>query len=116
MLEVEFITLDPKIFYNIQYFLKKFKDLLSQLKSCGVDKYKEEKQIVLTILSKLGIEYSVFVSTFHSIRFAFGATSKMLSLEGFIESLTEEKNKLINMGNIKVPKAHALTMQDGSDH
>jgi hypothetical protein len=74
MLEVEFITLDPKIFNNLQDFFTKFKDLLSQLKACGVDKYKEEKQMVLTILSKLGHELSLFVSTFHSIKFSSGAT------------------------------------------
>jgi hypothetical protein len=38
MLEVELLTLDPKIFDNIQDFFTKFKDLLSQLKACGVDK------------------------------------------------------------------------------
>jgi hypothetical protein len=54
MLEVEFLTLDPKTFDNLQDFFTKYKDLLSQLKACGVDKYKEEKQMVLTILSKLG--------------------------------------------------------------
>jgi hypothetical protein len=53
MLEVEFLTLDPKIFDNLQYFFTKYKDLLSQLKACEVDKYKNEKQMVLTILSKL---------------------------------------------------------------
>jgi hypothetical protein len=53
MLEVEFLTLDPKIFDNLQDFFTKYKDLLSQLKACGVDKSKEEKQMVLTILSKL---------------------------------------------------------------
>jgi hypothetical protein len=114
MLEVEFLTLDPKIFDNIQYFFTKFKDLLSQLKACGVDKSKEEKQMVLTILSKLGPEFSVFISTFHSVRFTSGATWKMPSLEDFIESLTQEKTKLINMGKIKGPKAHALTVQYGS--
>jgi hypothetical protein len=113
MLEVELLTLDPKIFDNIQYFFTKFKDLLSQLKACGVDKSKEEKQMVLTILSKLGIEFSMFVSTFHSVRFTFGATWKMPSLEDFIESLTEDQTKLINMGKIKGPKAHELTMQYG---
>jgi hypothetical protein len=41
MLEVELLTLDPKIFKNIQDFFTKFKDLLSQLKACGVDKSKE---------------------------------------------------------------------------
>jgi hypothetical protein len=114
MLEVELLTLDPKIFDNIQDFFTKFKDLLSQLKACGVDKSKEEKQMVLTILSKLGPEFSVFVSTFHSVRFTSGATWKMPSLEDFIESLTQEKTKLINMGTIKGPRAHALTVHDGS--
>jgi hypothetical protein len=54
MMEVDLLTLDPKRFNNIQYFFTKFKDLLSQIKSCGVDKSKEEKQMVLTILSKIG--------------------------------------------------------------
>jgi hypothetical protein len=62
ILEVEFLTLDPKTFDNLKDFFTKYKDFLSQLKVCGVDKYKEEKQTVLTILSKLGLEYSMFVS------------------------------------------------------
>jgi hypothetical protein len=74
MLEVELLTLDPKSFENIQDFFTKFKDLLSQLKACGVDKSKEEKQMVLTILSKLGPKFSVFVSTFHTVRFTSGST------------------------------------------
>ena len=69
MLEMELLTLDPKIFDNLQDFFTKYKDLLLQLKACGVDKFKEEKQMVLTTLSKLGPEYSMFVSTFHSVRF-----------------------------------------------
>jgi hypothetical protein len=72
--------------------------------------------MVLTILSKLGPEFSVFVSTFHSVRFTSGATWKMPSLEEFIESLTQEQTKLINMGKIKGPKVHALTVQYGSGH
>jgi hypothetical protein len=114
MLEVELLTLDPKLFENIQDFFTKFKDLLLQLKACGVDKSKEEKQMVLTILSNIGPEFFVFVSTFHTIRFASGATWKMPSLENFIESLTQEKTKLINMGTIKGPRTHALTVHDGS--
>jgi hypothetical protein len=55
ILEVDLLTLDPKIFDNIQDFFTKIKDLLSQLKACRVDKSKEEKQMVITILSKLGI-------------------------------------------------------------
>ena len=38
----------------------------------------------------------------------------MPSLEDFIESLTQEQTKLINMGTIKGPRAHALTFHDGS--
>jgi hypothetical protein len=114
MLEVELLTLDPKSFENIQDFFAKFKDLLLQLKSCRVDKSKGEKQMVLTILSKLGLEFSLFVSTFHTVRFASGSTWKMPSLEDFIEYLTQEQTKLINMGTIKGPRAHALTVHDGS--
>jgi hypothetical protein len=73
MLEVELLTLDPKSFENIQDFFTKFKDLQSQLKACGVDKLKEEKKMVLTILSKLGPEFSVFVSTFHTVIFCLGS-------------------------------------------
>jgi hypothetical protein len=54
MLEVELLTLDPKSFDNLQDLFTKYKDLLSQLKACGVDKSKKEEQKVLTILSKLG--------------------------------------------------------------
>jgi hypothetical protein len=115
MLEVELLTLDPKTFDNLQDLFTKDKDLLSQLKACGVDK-SEKKQMVLTILSKLGPKYSVFVSIFHSVRLASRATWKMPSLEVFIESLTQEQNKLINMGKIKGSKAHALTVHDGSGH
>jgi hypothetical protein len=114
MLEVELLTLDPKIFDNIQDFFTKFKDLLSQLKACGVDKSKQEKQMVLTIPSNLGPKLFLFVSTFHYVRFAFGVTWKIPSLEEFIKSLTQEKTKLSNMRKIKGPKAHALTMQYGN--
>jgi len=40
----------------------------------------------------------------------------MPSLEVFIESLTQEHNKLINMGKIKGPHAYALIVHDGSGH
>jgi hypothetical protein len=54
--------------------------------------------MVLTIISKLGPDLSVFISTFHSVRFTSRSTWKMPSLEDFIESMTQEKTKLINMG------------------
>jgi hypothetical protein len=37
----------------------------------------------------------------------------MPSLEDFIESMTQEKTKLINIGTIKAPRVHATTMHDG---
>jgi hypothetical protein len=43
MIKMEFLTLDQKILDNLQYFFTKYRDLLSQLKACGVDKYREEK-------------------------------------------------------------------------
>jgi hypothetical protein len=89
-IEVEFLTLDPKIFDNLQDFFTKYKDLLLQFKPCGVDKSKEEKQMLLTILSKLGHEFSMFLSAFHPVIFISRATWKMPSLEEFIESLTQE--------------------------
>jgi hypothetical protein len=61
MMEVELLTLDPKIFDNIQYFFTKFKDLLSKLKACGVDKSKEEKQMFLTILSNIGPKFCISI-------------------------------------------------------
>jgi hypothetical protein len=98
---VELLTLDPKIFDNLQDFFTKYKDLLLQFKACIVDKSKEEKQMVLTILSKLGPKFSMFESTFHLVEFSSGATWKMPSLEEFIESLTQEQTKLINMRKSK---------------
>jgi hypothetical protein len=74
ILEMEFLTLDPKTFDNVQDIFTKYKDFLSQLKAYGVDKSKEEKQMVLTILSKLGLKYPMFVSTFNSVRLTSGAT------------------------------------------
>jgi hypothetical protein len=40
----------------------------------------------------------------------------MPSLEEFIESLMQEKTKLIDMGKIKGSKAQALAVKNGSSH
>jgi 3-dehydroquinate synthase class II len=114
MLDMDLLTLDLKIFENIQDFFTKFKDLLLQLKSSMVDKSKEEKQMVLIILSKIGPELFVFISAFHTVRLTSRATWKIHPLEDFIESLTQEKTKLINIRTIKGPRAHALTVHDGN--
>jgi hypothetical protein len=72
-------------------------------------------RLLLTILSKLGPKYSVFVSTFHTQRFTAGASWTMPSLETFIEALTQEQDKLIKMGVIKNSKVHALVVHDGNN-
>ena len=63
-LKNELISLSPTHFETIQEFFTKFKSLVLQQKQCGIEK--KEEQLILPILSKLGPEYSVFVSTFHS--------------------------------------------------
>jgi hypothetical protein len=73
MLEVELNTLDPKSFDNIQDFFTKFKYLILSLGECGIDKSTQEKQLILTILAKLGPEYVVYVSNFHSGEMSFGS-------------------------------------------
>jgi hypothetical protein len=113
MLEVELNTLDPKSFDNIQYFFTKFKYLLLILGECGIDKSTQEKQLSLKIFTKLGLEYVVYVSNFHSGRCLFGTNWKISTLAQFIESLTQEQTKLIQMGLMKDPKAHAVTMHYG---
>ena len=113
MLEVELNILDPKSFDNIQDFFTKFKYFLLSFVECGIDKSTQKNQLILTILSKLGPEYVVYVSNFNSSKCLLGANWKMPTMAQFIESLTKEKTKLIQMGLMKYPKAHALTMHDG---
>jgi hypothetical protein len=95
MLEVELNTLDPKFFDNIHDFFTKFKSLILSLREYGIDKSIQEKQLILTILAKLGLEYVVYISNFHSGRCPFGTNWKMPTLTRFIESLTQEQKKLI---------------------
>jgi hypothetical protein len=54
----------------------------------------------------------VFVSTFHTMKFTLGATWKMPTLNQFIESLTQEKDKLIKMGINKGPNVHAVVFHE----
>jgi hypothetical protein len=87
--------------------------LILSLGECGIDKYTQNKQLILTSLAKLGPEYIVYVYNFHSGRCLFGTNWKMLTMAQFIESLAQEQKKLIQMGLMKYLKEHALTMHDG---
>ena len=91
-------SLSPAHFDTIQDFFTKFKSLSLHLKQCGIEK--KEDKLILSILSKLGPEFSVFVSTFHSDKLTL-RNWQMLSLASLMESLTQEKDKLVQMGTIK---------------
>ena len=58
ILKNELNSLDPRNFENIQDFFTRYKALLVQLKGCRIDKSKQENQLILSILSKLGPEIS----------------------------------------------------------
>lgn len=77
-LENEFIGLNPTNFDTIQDFFTKLKSIRLQLEKCGTKK--DDKQLILSILSKLGPNYSVFVSTFYATKCALGTTFKMSTL------------------------------------
>ena len=68
---------------------------------------KEDDQIILSILSKIGVDYSVFVSTFHFVKLST-PNWKMPTLDSFIESLTEDHDKLIHIRIIQSLRDQAL--------
>ena len=69
---------------------------------------------MLSVLSKLGFECSVFVSTFHSGRASI-PNWKMPSLEALIEFVIQEQDKLVQMGGIQTSKNQALLMIDSNN-
>ena len=100
-----FISLRPSEFETIEEFITKFKSVVLFLNKCGITK--EEDRLILSILSNLGLEYSVFVSTFYATKLAV-RNWRMPSLDAFIDSLTQEKIKMIQMGTLKNSMDHAL--------
>ena len=109
-LENELFSLSQSSFKSIEGLFTKFKSLVLFLKQCGIKK--KEDQLILSILSKLGPECSVFVSTFHATRIAI-SNWKMSSLSTFFDSLTMDKDELIHMCALISSKVnyHALKVQ-----
>ena len=62
---------------------------------------------MLSILSKLGPEFLVFISTFHSRRLT-NPNWIIPSLDSFMESPIQECDNLIHMGALKSSKNQAL--------
>ena len=102
--------MSPRIFDSVEGFFTKFKSRVLLLKQCGIEK--KEDQLILSILSKLCPRYSGFVSTFHATRLAI-SNWKIPSLSTFFDSLTKEKDILIQMGALKISKIkdHAIIVQ-----
>ena len=86
------MSLQPSNFEILNDFFTKFKHIVLLLKQCKVEK--EDDQLILAILSKIGADYSVFVSTFHVGKLTTPGW-KMPTLNAFIESLTSEHEKLV---------------------
>ena len=84
IIENELIALHPSSFETIHQLFTKLKSLALQCRQSGIER-KDEKH-VLSILSKLGFEYSIFVSIFHSGRASI-PNWNFPSLDSFVESL-----------------------------
>lgn len=97
-LENELISPSLSNFESIRNFFTNFKKLFVQLKLCGIEK--KDEQLILSILSKLGLDYSVFISTFQTTKLSI-PNWKMRTLDAFILSLTKEHEKLVQMGGHK---------------
>ena len=69
-----------------------------------IEKY---DNIILSILSKLGLECSVFFSTFHSSNLT-SSNWRMHVLAEVMNSLTQEQENLVEMGTIKSAKDKSL--------
>ena len=95
-LENELLSLNPNDFSCIQDYLSKYKTLRLLCAECKIKK--EDKQCIYRILSKLGPAYSIFVSTFYSMKESLtAAIYQEPSLESFCDSLIREQDKLIHI-------------------
>jgi hypothetical protein len=97
-LENQVLTLSPSYFSCIEYYLSKFKTLRILCEDCKI-KIDEDRCIYL-ILSKLGSEYFVFVSTLYAMKEALGIAYQKPTLESFYDALIREKDKFVQLGVI----------------
>ena len=95
-LENELISLKPSEFKTIKELITKFRTLVLFLNQCRITK--EKYQLILSILSNLVSEYSVFVSIFYATNLAVW-NWRMPSLDAFIGSLTQEKSHANSNGD-----------------
>jgi hypothetical protein len=98
-LENQVLTLSQSDFSSIEDYLSKFKTLKNLCEECKI-KIDKDRFIYLT-LSKLGIAYFVFVSTFYAMQEALGAAYQKPNLDNFCDVLIREQDKLVQLGVIK---------------
>jgi len=92
------LTLNRKYFSYIEDYLSKFKTIRILCEQCTIKL--EEEHCIYIILSKLGSAYSVFVSTFYTMREALGKAYKKPTLESFCDAFIREQYKLVQIGVI----------------
>jgi hypothetical protein len=97
-LENQVLTLSPSDFSCIDDYLSKFKTLIILCEECKTKM--DEQYCIYIILSKLGSAYSMFISTFYTMKEALGTTYQKLTLESFCDALIREKDKLVQLGVI----------------
>ena len=108
LLENELVSLHPSSFVTIEKLFTKIKSLALQCRQCRMER--KDEQHVLSILSKLGPEYSVFVSIFHSGRASI-PNWRMPSLDSFVESFIQDEEKLIQMESSRPPKSYIFNIK-----
>ena len=89
-----------------------FKHVILLLKQCKVEM--EDDQLILTILSKIGADYLFFVSKFRAGKLTTPRWN-MPSLNAFIESLTSEHDKVVQMGIIRSSHDQSLHVSGPKD-
>jgi hypothetical protein len=75
---------------------------------------KKDERLIFSILTKLGLEYFVYTSSFHTTRLDMGSTWKIPSIYDFMESIIHEKKNLIQIGELKSSKPNELKAQGSS--
>ena len=104
-LENKLMSLQPSNLETLNDFFINFKHIVLLLKQCKVEK--EDDQLILAILSNLGANYLVFVSTFHAGKLTTPGW-KIPSLNSFIESLISEHDNIVQIGIIRSSHDQAL--------
>ena len=68
--------------------------------------------MILSIRSKLGLNYINFFSTFHSTKLALGTSYKMHTLDAFVASILQEKYNFSQMGIQNTSKVHSVASNE----